>query len=363
MFPGLAVAEELRRLAPLTRITFAGSGTAFERRHVERSAFEYLTLACRPLSRSLLSRSPWQAIPFVFANLRGYRQAVRFLHAHPASAVVGLGGYASAPMAWAAAGEHVPLVLLEQNAVAGLATRWLAPSATLVCTALDQSRVEIERYLTPRRGTLYVTGTPIRTGFDQRHKPMRRRLLLVLGGSRGARSLNEHVPFALARTVLSLADWHVLHQAGDVDLAAIRDAYRGLGIRATVTQFIPDMPRVVAQADLAVCRSGGSTLAELAVAGVPAVLLPYPHAAAGHQTKNAAAFAAAGACELVESTKRNDDAFETTLANAVSGLLTDHFRRAGMSAAMRRLGRPDAARHIAELVLGLLENRYRRRAA
>jgi UDP-N-acetylglucosamine--N-acetylmuramyl-(pentapeptide) pyrophosphoryl-undecaprenol N-acetylglucosamine transferase len=364
LFPGLATAEALRRQAPHARITFAGGGSPFERRQVARAGFGYLSLSCRPLSRSPRLRDafalrPWRTIPFVFAHLRGYRQANRFLRVHPASAVVGLGGYASAPMAWAAAGQHVPLVLLEQNAVAGLATRWLAPSATLVCAAMDCCRVEIERHLTSRLGKFRVTGTPIRSGFDQSPKPMRRRLLLVLGGSRGARSLNAHVPAALGRASPALSGWHVLHQAGDVDLDVIRRAYRGLGIRATVTRFIPDMPRAMAHAELAVCRAGGSTLAELAATGLPAVLVPYPHAAADHQTRNANAFVDAGGCELVESARRTGEDFEAALARAVSALVTDALRRAAMSSAMRGLARPDAARHVADFVLGLLEQRQR----
>jgi len=363
LFPGLATAEALRQQVPQTRITFAGSGRGFERHQVARAGFDYLPLSCRPLGRTALRLRPWRTIPFVVAHLRGYRQAARYLRENPANVVVGLGGYASAPMGWAAAGLQIPLLLLEQNAVAGLATRWLTPSATLVCAAMPESQVEIQRHLTPRRGTLCITGTPIRNGFDQRRKPIRRRLLLVLGGSHGARSLNEHVPNALRRTGLSLSDWHVLHQTGDVDLDAIRRVYRDLGIRATVTRFIPNMPRAMANADLAICRSGGTTLAELAAAGVPAVLVPYPHAAADHQTKNARVFADAGGCELVESVQNTGERLETAIAQAVSTILTDDARRAKMSAAMQRLGRPLAAEHVAELLLGLVENGQRQRAA
>ncbi len=367
LFPGLAVAEELRRTAPEVRITLAGSGSAFERQHVGRAGFDYLPLDCRPLSRSMLSRGvllrrPWHAIGFVAANLRGYRSAVRFLSEQPADAVVGLGGYASVPMAWAAVGQHVPLVLLEQNAVAGLATRWLAPSATLVCVALAESQSEIERYLTPR-----TRQAPRHRHADPPHRPTpppRDVPTLAAGIGREPRGAVAERPRSLCAGAKRLAATHLAR------LAPNRRRGSRPGASCVPQTGHPRHGYAVhhrdaagaAQADLAVCRAGGSTLAELAAAGVPAVVVPYPHAAADHQRKNAAVLTAVGACTLIDSAQRRDDDFETALADAVTGLLWDDRRRWAMRAAMLRLGTPDAARHVADLVLSLIEERARRAA-
>ena len=155
LFPGIATAERLGQELPGVRITFAGTGRPFERRAVAEAGFDYLTLRCHAWPRRL-----WQVVPFVRENLAGYRAAQRFLEEQCVTAVVGLGGFASAPMARAALRRGIPLALLEQNVVPGRVTRWLSRSATFVCAALE----ETTRYLDPRSAVL-VTGNPIRAAF------------------------------------------------------------------------------------------------------------------------------------------------------------------------------------------------------
>jgi len=352
LFPALAVATTLGREVSRLRITFAGSGKEFERRHVLAAKLEYLALRCRPVPRRL-----HQVLSFVSDNLAGYRTARRFLREQHVAAVVGLGGYASAPMARAATAEKIPLILLEQNVVPGKATRWMARRATLVCTAFEQTGRQLRR-----RCPWRVTGTPIRDGFARRRAaawPENR--LLVLGGSGGARSLNENVPRALYKVGSRLTGWWIVHQSGGRDLDATRRLYLKLGLRATVTDFLGDMPGELTAADLAVCRSGGTTLAELAAAGVPAVLLPYPYAAGDHQRKNAELYAAAGGSRLLgnrEMAHRLDD----HLASVLSELLDAPAQRAAMSSAMRRLARPHAAADVAALILEVIAGQPHRGA-
>ena len=155
LFPGLAVAGRLRQEVPGARITFAGSGKQFEYQQVAAAGFEYIAVPCRPSPKGLR-----EAFSFFLENVAGYLAARRFLDERPAAVVVGLGGYASVPMARAAIRRDVPLVLLEQNAVAGRATRWLARSAGVVCVGLARTRAHL-RCRCPVR----VTGTPIRDGF------------------------------------------------------------------------------------------------------------------------------------------------------------------------------------------------------
>jgi UDP-N-acetylglucosamine--N-acetylmuramyl-(pentapeptide) pyrophosphoryl-undecaprenol N-acetylglucosamine transferase len=343
LFPGLAVAEQLLASAPQTRITFAGTGKPFEQCRVIGAGYDYLAVPSRPLSLS-----PGKLFSFAVENLAGHLAAARFLEEESVSLAVGLGGYASVPMGRAAARRGVPLVLLEQNAIPGKATRWLARRAALVCAALAQTRANL-RCRCPVR----VSGTPIRPGIhasarDQAARP--RRQLLILGGSNGAQSLNENVPLALYRIREELAGWRIVHQAGKRGYGATCELYRKLGSDAEIIDFIVDMPETLAASDLVVCRAGGTTLAELSAANLPAVLLPYPLAADNHQRANAEAFASAGAAVMLDE-REASGRVDVRLAEVVSGLLKDPSRQAQMSAAMRRLARPHAAADVAAMVL------------
>jgi UDP-N-acetylglucosamine--N-acetylmuramyl-(pentapeptide) pyrophosphoryl-undecaprenol N-acetylglucosamine transferase len=406
LFPGLAAAERLVGWVPGARITFAGSGKQFERREVAAAGFEYVALPCRPLPAG--ARDVFR---FLVENLAGYLAAGRLLDEQGVAAAIGLGGYASVPVARAAGRHGLPLVLLEQNAVPGRATRWLARYATLVCAGLAQTRANL-RCRCPVR----VTGTPIRNGFAGRSRgessvteapaggkreadsgrqkaasPFRfplsaltcdcpesekrkagsplprprppfeadtplahlgppQRRLLVLGGSNGARSINQSVPRALYKLGADLAGWEIVHQSGRTELDATRQLYRKLGLEATVAGFIDRMPEVLAASDLAVCRAGGTTLAELAAAGLPAVLLPLPRATDDHQRRNAEVFTKSGGSITVDECRlpgRLDD----HLAETIRKLLRDPHQRARMAVAMRRLARPNAAAEVAALIL------------
>jgi len=374
LFPGLAVAARLIDKRPVTRITFAGSGKPLEREHVAAAGFEYLAIRCSPLPRRV--SGAWR---FLADNLAGYRAACRFLQEAGVDVVVGLGGYASVPMARAAAAQGVPLVLLEQNAVPGRATRWLARRAVAVCTAFESCHARL-----PWRCQVRLTGNPVRaaaapprrtdwqsvpcrtTGCQSVPRPLAdsdglairptaaRPRLLVLGGSGGSRALNEALPAALAALGRSADGWGIMHQAGRAGALATRERYRHFGVDAEVVEFLADLPGALMDADLAVCRSGGTTLAELAAAGVPALLVPYPHAADDHQRHNAAAFAAAGACRVVDERRGADPLAERT-SRVLDELLSDASLRQDMSRAMRRLARLEAAAVVADLVLGILD--------
>jgi UDP-N-acetylglucosamine--N-acetylmuramyl-(pentapeptide) pyrophosphoryl-undecaprenol N-acetylglucosamine transferase len=352
LFPGLAVAEQLRRHAPQLRITFAGTGKPFELRQVTQAGFEYVTLACRPLPRKAS-----EALRFLTENFSGFYAARRFLRQHNVALVVGLGGYASVPTARAAAGLRIPCVLLEQNAVPGRATRWLAPAATLVCAAFEEIRPLLKSGCRVR-----VTGNPLRRAFIEQRAPAHnlpdrlgnRRKLLVLGGSGGAQTLNEQAPRALYKAGAALHDWQVVHQAGQRDLARTGDLYRKLGIDATVLPFIENMPLTLRTSHLAISRAGGTTLAELAASGVPAILLPYPKATDNHQRKNADLFAQAGACKILDQ-RELVGRLDNHLAQAVVELTTAHPLRVRMAHAMTQLARPEATRRVARVIRLLLE--------
>jgi UDP-N-acetylglucosamine--N-acetylmuramyl-(pentapeptide) pyrophosphoryl-undecaprenol N-acetylglucosamine transferase len=354
LFPGLAVAGELAKSWPEADITFVGGGKTFERRHVATAGYRYAAVPCRPLPRR-----PWHAMRFVADNVAGYWAARWLLREWRVSLVVGLGGYASAPMVRAAQNLRLPTVLLEANAVPGRATRWLAPGASLVCAAFP----EISPFL--KQGVrLRVTGTPIRPEFarDARSSncrlPLaarsRQKQLLVLGGSGGAERMNETLPRTAYKLGAALRDWRIVHQTGAGQVAATQELYRKLGLEAVVVSFIDNLADVLRETHLAVSRGGGATLAELAATGTPAVVVPYAGATDDHQTENARRLVAAGACRLVAE---HDAAarLDHRLIRALAPLVADAGERERMAARMRDLARPRAAEKIAAIVRELTQ--------
>ncbi len=343
LFPGLATAERLCVLRPNAQITVAGAGPAWLGEHVRTAGYQFLELPCRPAPTSLRG-----VLRFLAGNLAAYRAARRFLARHSAAVVIGLGGYASVPMARAALARRVPLVLLEQNAVPGKATRFLARRASAICLALPPARGSL-----PALGTIQRTGNPVREAFTH-SAPVAAGppQLLVLGGSGGAQALNRHVPEALAPLARHLGSLRIVHQTGPRDVEEVAMRYTAASLCANVVAWLDDMAATMRQSALAVARAGGTTLAELAASALPAILVPYPHATANHQQANAHVFAAAGAARVVEQGSR-PDAFLAELTGVLAELLTEPSLRESMRAAMHQLARPHAADTVARLVLRL----------
>jgi UDP-N-acetylglucosamine--N-acetylmuramyl-(pentapeptide) pyrophosphoryl-undecaprenol N-acetylglucosamine transferase len=351
LFPGLAIADQLRTIAPATRITLAIGHKPPQRQQVAAAGFDQLRIRSRPLPDGLRGglRGVWR---FLSDNVSGYRAARRFLRTENVALVVGLGGYASLPMAAAAARKGVPLVLIEQNSAPGRVNRWLAPRASLVCIAFDEARSRLKVH-----GPIRTTGVPIRAGSaaplpSRLGRATAERQLLVLGGSGGARALNEQVPKSLYKLRERLLDWRIVHQSGSRDHDATAALYRKLDLNAMVVPFLEPIHPMLHHASLVICRSGGGTLAELAAASAPAVLVPNCHASGDHQRTNAGVLASGGAARIVderECTGRFDDA----LAETVGSLLADEPQRQRMAAAMGNFARPDAAWHVATMICDL----------
>jgi UDP-N-acetylglucosamine--N-acetylmuramyl-(pentapeptide) pyrophosphoryl-undecaprenol N-acetylglucosamine transferase len=245
-----------------------------------------------------------------------------------------------------------PLVLHEQNSVPGLANRFLSRWANFVAVTYGES---CPRFAHPERAE--ATGNPVRPAVlessraDGRAKlgvPKSAKLLLVFGGSRGARHLNTAL-VALHDRLLAMKGVHVVHVTGAGEVDSVREALKAAGDagkgRWHVLDYLDDMGSALAAADLVVSRAGATSIAEITALGLPAVLVPYPYATGDHQTKNAAAMVANGAAVLVADADLDSEAF----AEALVGLLSDAPRRATMSDASRVLGRPDAAEHVVEL--------------
>jgi UDP-N-acetylglucosamine--N-acetylmuramyl-(pentapeptide) pyrophosphoryl-undecaprenol N-acetylglucosamine transferase len=344
--PGIAVAEQLRREQPDCRIRFVGSGRPVEYQMLEPTGFEYTVCETFPLNA--LKRRPFG---FLRTHWQAFRSACRDIGQERPTAIVGLGGFASVPFALAAKRCDVPCLLLEQNSVPGKANRWLSRWHP-ICLTFEEST----RHL-PRRAVSHLTGNPLREEIRQlaiSDHPLLLNppTLLVLGGSLGSRQVNDSILNAVERLVSELTGWRIVHQTGPEGAESARDLYSRFGIAHEVAPFFSDLPARLATTTLAVARAGASTLTELAAAGIPAILIPYPTAADDHQTKNAQLFADAYAAVIATSPDRTFAPIE--LASVLKPLLADTSQLLDMSRAMKTLGKPTAAADVAATLYSLL---------
>lgn len=342
LFPGLAVAEAL---GDGDAALFIGSSAGIEARVVPRTRFPFRALEVR----GVRGRG-WRGVAdFALQIPRALWQADREVAAFGADVVVGVGGYASFPAVVAAWWRGIPTVLLEQNARPGMANRLLGRIATRVCTSFAAAKASFpsERVV--------VTGNPVRAFAAVRGAvaPVEGAFhLLVFGGSQGARSINEAMSAAAPRLAAGIAGLRVTHQTGRGGVAAVREAYEKAGVPADVREFIDDMGAAYASADLVVCRSGATTLAELASVGKAAILVPYPRAADDHQRANAEVVEAAGAARMILDAELDAE----RLAGEIEAIVASPSRREAMERASSSLARPDAAARVVELCRGLAES-------
>lgn len=347
VFPALATAEAIRKRAPKAEILFIGTAHGPERRWVEAAAGEirYEGLAVK----GLLGRGI-AAVPSAFALGRATLRALGLIRAFKPQVVGCFGGYACVPAGIAARLQSVPLAVHEQNAIPGAATALISRIADKVLLSLPGSREQFPGAEHRERFTL--TGNPVREEIAALATRERRKStsnLLVLGGSQGAKALNE----AVVRALPGLLDEGVVirHQTGPAHLDEVRAAYRAAKADpAMAVDFIADMAQAYRWADLVLCRSGASTVAELTVAAVPAFFVPFPHAVHDHQRKNAEAVVLAGGGLLIPQ----DDLANRDLAAEIVAVLTDRERLARMQAGARSLARPEAARQVAHELLTLI---------
>ena len=277
IFPGLAVAERLRELG--WRVHWLGGpAPSMESQLVPPRGFAYETVAfsgVRGKGFKTLALLPWRM-------LKAFWQSLQVLRRVQPDVVLGLGGYISFPAGLISALSGRPLVLHEQNSVAGMANKVLARVARRVYTAFPNAIAQAQWVGNPLRQA-FLNQAPPAERFAGRTGPLR---VLVVGGSLGAQALNQIVPQALA--LLPAAQRPVVvHQSGAKQIDALREAYAQAGVQAELTPFIEDTAGAFAHADLVICRAGASTVTELAAVGAAALFVPFPHAVDDHQTTNA----------------------------------------------------------------------------
>lgn len=356
IYPGIAVAQRLRGIMPDCRILFVGGAGNMEMELVPREGFDIVAVEARSFHRSLAPRDIVHNVSGVFINAASVRRAKKILRDFGADAAVGTGGYVCYPVLRAASKLKIPAIVHEANAVPGLTTRLLEP----VCDKILINFGECRKYY--KNGTaLAVVGMPVRSGFA----PEKRRArpagspprLVSLWGSLGASKMNELTAELIARNERAGAFTHIhATGGGEAGVAAMRERLAALGVTelryTKLTPYIYDMPGVMADADLVMCRSGASTLGELTAMGTPALLVPSVNVTHNHQESNARVLSDAGAAILMLERDCTGD----SLFDCISAAIRDDARLEAMSAAMRSLGRSDSAGLIAAEALALMEN-------
>ena len=341
LYPGIAVARELQRRLPSARIAFAGTARGLEARVVPRDGFALDVLR----STGLKGRSRWARLKGLTVVPLSLADSWRILSRRRPDVVIGVGGYSSGPVVLLAALRGVPTLVLEQNALPGLTNRLLARWVRAAAVAYPEA-------LPVFRGKGFLAGNPVRPEFFAPGRTPRVAgvfRLLILGGSQGAHAINTAMIAAAPALFARIAGLTLVHQTGERDLAEVRAAYARAGVTVRAEAFLDPVADEMKSADVVVGRAGATTLAELAAAGTPAVLVPLPTAADDHQRRNAEAVGRAGAALVLLQA----DMTPARLVDTVASLASDPVRLARMSEAMRTLARPDAAAVIADRVLAL----------
>ena len=349
IFPAVAIANELRRRQPDSEILFVGANGRMEMTRVPEAGYKIVGLDITGLQRRL---SP-QNLLFPLRVIRSVRKAGRLIEEFRPDAVVGVGGYASAPVLLAATSRAIPSLIQEQNSYAGLVNKLLSRRVNKICVAYDG----MEKFFPATK--MVLTGNPVRTEIASGSRAEAltffglnpdKKTLLVVGGSLGARTLNLATAAALPR--LREAGVQLLWQTGKLYFPEAQreaEAYQSDNLHAL--EFIKRMDLAYAAADVVVSRAGALSVSELCLTGKASILVPSPNVAEDHQTKNAMALVSKGAAVLITDEHAPERLYDEALR-----LLADPARQQHLSARVRELARPDATSAIVDELLKLIKN-------
>jgi len=339
VIPALAIAQELQKQHG-SEVLFIGTARGIENRLVPAAGFPLRLVKVGALNQvSLKTR-----LKTIFDLPRAVFSARGMLNEFRPDVVIGVGGYASGPAMLAAILKRIPTLAFEPNVVPGFANRIVARWVSGAAVHFKETAQYFPHAI--------VTGVPVREAFFElagtptsNQKPT----LLVFGGSQGANAINHAIIRCLPDLTRHVPNIHIIHQTGERGYNEAQAAYQKAGFSAEVFPFVGDMPAFFARADLILCRSGASTVAEITAAGKPAIFVPFPRAADDHQRVNAQALERAGAAVVVEETRLE----QIWLADTIAALINDPGRLQRMSEAARNLAHPDAARDIAAMAARL----------
>ncbi len=347
LFPGIAIAEEIRNRSPENRILFIGT-----ERGIEKRVLPDYGLDLALIDVAGIKGKGWRGAFVALAKMpRSFLQSASIIRSFCPDLVLGVGGYASGPAVLMAYLMRICTAITEQNAFPGMTNRILGHFVDRIFLAFPD---EEDRF--PKHKSLH-TGNPIRAAFTnipQRSPVSGRKFnLLIFGGSQGAHAINKAMISALGELAPLKGALRIIHQTGPQDLDRVRESYHNQGFDAVVYQFITDIPRFYGEADLLICRAGATSIAEITTGGRAAILIPYPYAADDHQTKNAEVLLHAGAAKMIAEQKLTGE----MLAAAIRDLYANPEKVDLMAARSRMLSRPHAARQIVDACVSLIDKK------
>jgi UDP-N-acetylglucosamine--N-acetylmuramyl-(pentapeptide) pyrophosphoryl-undecaprenol N-acetylglucosamine transferase len=338
IYPGIAIAQEFKRRDADTHIVFVGTARGLEAKIIPREGFNLELIEVTALKRvGFINR-----IKSLLTLPKSFLTARSLIKQFKPDVVIGVGGYASGPVVLTASWMGVPTLVAEQNALPGFTNRVLARFVKAAAVSFEEARLFFKE-------KAEITGNPIRAEFFEapaKH-PGDVIHVLITGGSQGARAINEAVIGALPQLAEEKDRLSFAHQTGENDYYRVRDAFEKSGLKAEVKPFIEKMVDEFARADLVISRAGATTVAELAAAGKPAIMIPFPFAADDHQRKNAEAIENAGAGRMILQTELTSE----RLAKELLWLVHDPQQLGRMAEASRKLGHPDAAKKVVDLAM------------
>ena len=356
IYPALAIADELKLRLPDAEIRFAGTREGLESAIVPKSGYSLELIRAAGIERRLTLNN----ISNLAQSVMGIADSNRLLGAFKPDLVIGTGGYVCGPVLLSARLRKIPILLQEQNAVLGVTNRLLSRFADRIALGVPEAMQGIA----DKKDKVFVTGNPVRPEFfsirraDVRLKlglSDEQRLIVVTGGSRGARNLNRAARELHQSVMASHPNWTLIHATGRSQWEETKADFEVNNIpvdskNQRIVPYLENMPELLHAADLVVSRAGALALAEIAACGLPSILIPYPYAAENHQEKNASAFVAAGAAAMLKDSELE----EGVLLHQVEDILNTKGKLAIMGAASKQLAKPKATEEIADLAIELL---------
>ena len=343
IFPAVSIANALKELDPEAQILFVGALGRMEMERVPQAGYEIVGLPVRGFNRA----QPWKNVSVLVDLVKSIHRVRRIIRDFKPDVGVGVGGYASGAAMWAAAQMGIPILLQEQNGFAGVTNKILKDKAAKICVAYEG----MERFFPADK--IILTGNPVRQNLTSgvRNQESGVKTLLIIGGSLGARTINEAIKAALPQ--LAKSDLHVVWQTGKVYYEKCKEAWIAAGSPKNIEclDFLSDMPDRYANADLVISRAGASSISEICLLGKPAILVPSPNVAEDHQTHNALALVNKNAAVLV----KDADAAEQLVPTALE-LINDKNRLEQLHTNVLKLAQTDSAKRIAEEVIKLARN-------
>lgn len=349
LFPAIAIAEEFKRIRPDAEILFVGTKEKIEARVVPQYGFQFQSIWISGVHRKRFFKNLLVPLKIIVAMMQSYS----IIKNYKPNVVIGTGGYTAGPVLFVASLMKIPTMIHEQNSYPGVTTRMLSKRVSQVHLSFEESK----KYFS-KKENLIVSGNPTRGSLEQVNQAdalkyfglsgEKQKTVLVFGGSLGARTINN----AMLKCIEQLVKQNVwvIWQTGKEDFERIQKKCASYAQAVKVFAFIDRMEYAYAISDIVVCRAGATTIAELTRLGKAAILIPYPHAAADHQTENAKVLAAAGAAQLLY----DSDAVEQ-LPEILSNVLSNEEKLSAMRTASKHLGRPDAAHEIVQYALALMK--------